>query len=72
MTDSEIYYPQVYCERCANYRRWDQSTNTPGFGNGNYVCVITGPRGQTFCISQYKNANHDCKDYEPKDRESGK
>jgi hypothetical protein len=32
------------------------------------VCVITGKCGQTFNMAQYKNANHDCKDYEPNDK----
>jgi hypothetical protein len=63
MTDSEVYYPMVYCEGC----RWYKN-----YGSGREKCferhaVADAPISQPSDIPKARNANHDCKDYEPKD-----
>ncbi len=69
MTDSEIYYPMVYCEKCRC------------FCVPNKIKYCINPKSEMKKLDKkplnkfnfniifdpdIKNANHDCKDYEEK------
>jgi hypothetical protein len=58
MTDTEIYYPQVYCEKCEHYIKI----------HGRDWCDIEEKWDGDFTFfPEHKNADHDCKDYEARD-----
>jgi hypothetical protein len=61
MTDSETYYPMVYCERCKHYIIYDGVLAKLKFPF--FLCETNN---ESFWAN-IKNANHDCKDYEGKD-----
>lgn len=83
LSDTEIYFPpigrgiklpqmaskenemeKVYCEEC-KYSRWAESF-FPEYGI--YACKKED-LGWIMVDGSRKNANHDCKDFEPKDAE---